>query len=561
MKFNDFLYVRPDSKEVMDKLEDLSLEFQNAKSFEEQLDIYKKVEQVLRDCHTMNSIAYVRYTINTNDEFYKAEKDYRDLNSPLIDEKFKKLQNLLLESEFLEDFKKELGEVCITNLKLEVKSFSPEIVDLLQKENELKSKYQTLYASAKVEFDGKTMPLPMLGSYKQSQDRDTRKKAFETEGNFFDSHQKELDSIFDELVKNRAEQARILGYKNYVEMAYDLRNRNCYDAKAVANYRKQILEDIVPLVTKLKANQQERIGVDSLKLYDDTFLFPDGNPTPKGTPDELLALCRKMYNEMSPETSEFIEFMFESDLFDVVSKDGKAPGGYCTSFLNYKAPFIFSNFNGTSGDVDVLTHEAGHAFAGYLAKDLPYLDQMSPTMEGCEVHSMAMEYLTYPWHELFFKEDTNKYTLEQAESCLSFLCYGTMVDYFQELIYSKPEMTPAERNEQWAELDKQFRPYLDFDNLPFYGRGALWQRQLHIYLYPFYYIDYCLASTVALQIQAINLVDSKKAWDTYMTFTKMAGTKTFLDLVTTSGLNSPMEDGCLKSISEKVSDWIFSIKL
>ncbi len=406
-----------------------------------------------------------------------------------------------------------------------------------------------------MEFDGKSMPLPMLGPYKINPDRTIRKSAFEVEGKFFDDNQEELDRLYDELVKNRTEQAKILGYPDYVALAYDRRNRNCYDAKAVANYRKQILSDIVPLVSRIKEKQKKRISVEDMKFYDDPFLFPDGNPTPQGTAEELLAHCRTMYNEMSPETAEFIEVMFNQELFDVVSRDGKAPGGYCTTISGYGVPFIFSNFNGTAGDVDVLTHEAGHALAAYLSQDKKYLCQQHATADACEVHSMAMEYLTSPWHELFFKEDTAKYTLNQAESDLSFLPYGTMVDYFQELVYLNPTWTPAQRNEKWAELEKQFRPHLDFDGLPFYGRGAGWQRQLHIYLYPFYYIDYCLASTVALQIQAMKLQDNKKAWDTYLKYTKMSGTKTFLDLVTTAGLQSPMEEGCLKSICDVISQW------
>lgn len=561
MKFKDFPYERPNYEEYIGKLGKLSEDFVKADSFSVQLGIYQEGEQIAKDCATLGSIAHVRYTINTKDEFYKEECDFFDENDPVLDEKFLELSKAVLDSPFLTEFEGELGSVAIGNLKLSIKSYSSDVVELSQKENELTTKYQTLYAQAMVEFDGKTLPLPMLGPYKIDPDRSVRKAAFEVEGKFFDEHQEELDEIFDALVKNRTEQAKILGYSNYVELAYDRRNRNCYNAEDVAKYRKQILEDIVPLVGKIKENQKSRIGVSDFKIYDDGFVFPDGNPTPKGTAEELLVACRKMYNEMSPETAEFIEFMFEKELFDVVSRDGKAPGGYCTSFYNYGAPFIFSNFNGTAGDVDVLTHEAGHALAAYMARDTKYLSDMSPTADGCEVHSMAMEYLTSPWHELFFKEDTAKYTLNQAESDLGFLPYGTMVDYFQELVYQKPEMTPKERNETWLELEKKFRPYMDFGDLEFFGRGAGWQRQLHIYLYPFYYIDYCLASTVALQIQAMKLQDSKKVWETYLTYTKMAGTKTFLDLVTSSGLQSPMEEGCIKGISDVIAKWLFGLKV
>lgn len=556
MKFNEFPYVRPNCEEILQKLEVLTKQFEESKAFEQQLSVYKEVEKIQKDYGTMAAISNVRFTINTKDEFYKGEDVFFKTNGPLLSEKFVKLEKLLLASPFIDDFAKEIGDIYITNLKLSVKGFSPEIIELVQKENELMSNYQRLYASATVEFDGKTMPLPMLGPFKSNPDRAVRKKAFQTEGKFFDDNQNQFDELFDSLVKNRTEQAKILGFDNYMQLGYVRRRRNCYDAKAVANFRKQILDDVVPLVQKIKTNQKARISVEDLKLYDDSYLFADGNPTPKGSADELLEICKKMYTEMSPETSEFIQVMFEQELFDVVSRDGKAPGGYCTKFMNYKVPFIFSNFNGTSGDVDVLTHEAGHALAAYLAKDMEYSALMSPTHEACEVHSMAMEYLTGPWHEEFFKEDIHKYTLNQAESDISFLPYGTMVDYFQELVYTNPDWTPEKRNQTWSELESKFRPHIDFDSLPFYGRGAGWQRQLHIYIYPFYYIDYVLASTVSMQIQCLNLKDSKKAWDTYLKFTKMAGTKTFLDLTTSSGLQSPMEDGCLKAVCDSMSQWI-----
>ncbi len=562
MKFTDYPYKRPDCQAILDKLDKLGDDFLKADTFDAQLEIYKQSEEIGKEFGTQTTIAHVRYTINTKDEFYKSECEYYDTQKPLYSEKALKISQAILNSAFLKEFEDELGYVAIRNLKLDARSFSSAVVELCQKENELIKQYQVLYASAKVEFDGKTLPLPLLGPYKNSPDRSVRKSAYEVEGKFFDDNQTELDEIYDKLVANRTEQAKILGYNNFVELAYDRRHRNCFDAKDVANYRKQILEEVVPIVNKTKQAQKARIGIDDMKFYDETFLFTDGNPTPQGTPDELLASCRKMYNEMSPETAEFIEFMFENELFDVLSKDGKAPGGYCTKISEYKAPFIFSNFNGTAGDVDVLTHEAGHALHTYLSsRNMKYSTQMSPTHDACEVHSMAMEYLTSPWHELFFKQDTTKYTLDQAESNLSFLPYGTMVDYFQELVYQNPDWTPAQRNEKWAELEKQFRPHIDFDNLPFYGRGAGWQRQLHIYLYPFYYIDYCLALTVALQIQAMKLKDFDKAWSTYLTFTKMSGTKTFIDLVTSSGLQSPMETGCLKSITDVIADWLFSMKL
>ncbi len=560
MTFKDFHYERPNCDELFDLIASTKDSFLNSSTFEEQLSLYKTLRTGLAKVESLATIAYVRNTINTKDAYYEQEKKYMDSMYPLINEKMLDINELIYHSEFKENFRTELGDVYIKNLELKLKSFSPEIVKLAQEENALTSQYQKLYASAMVEFDGKTMPLPMLGPYKQDPDRNIRKAAFEVEGKFFDNHQEEFDEIFDQLVKNRTLQATKLGFKNFVELGYARRSRNCYEPKDVANYRQQILAHIVPLVSEIKKRQQLRTSITDAKFYDDSFTFPDGNPIPKGTPEELLAHTKTMYQELSAETGEFINMMFEKDLFDVISRDGKAPGGYCTTIEDHECPFIFSNFNGTAGDVDVLTHEAGHAFAAFVtAREIPYSELRDPSMEGCEVHSMAMEYLTAPWHHLFFGKDTEKYTISHSESSLAFLPYGTMVDYFQELVYSNPDMTKEERNTLWLNLEKQFRPHLDFADLPFYSRGAGWQRQLHVYLYPFYYIDYCMASTVALQMQALALEDKEKAWDTYMKFTKMGGTKTFVELVRTINLIPPIDDGCLKETCSTIKNWLFNL--
>ncbi|MFI3325052.1 MAG: M3 family oligoendopeptidase [Clostridia bacterium] len=562
MKFSELPYKRPELEIIFTQFDKFAQDFKSATTFEEQLNVFKEIEKINCEISTMESLSNTRYTIDTSDAFYQEEKAFFDENLPVLAEKMLVIEKLIFASEFIEEFKKELGEVYIKNIELTLKSFSKEVVELVKEENALASEYQTLYASATVEFDGKTMPLPMLGKYQESLDRNVRTAAFHAQADFFDEHQTEFDDIFDKMVKNRTKQAKVLGYDNFIEVGYARMSRNCYDAKDIANFRKQIIEDVVPLVSKIKANQAKRIGLDKIAIQDDKFLFTDGNPTPKGSYDYQMECTQKMYHELSTETAEFIDIMFEKELMDLVSKDGKAPGGYCTGFSKYKVPFIFSNFNGTSGDVDVLTHEAGHAFAYYMAmQNIPYSHLQSPSSEACEVHSMSMEVLTAPWHELFFKEDTAKYTLAHTENDLSFLPYGTMVDNFQEIIYANPDLTPKERNEVWNKLEKTFRPHINFEGDNFYARGALWQRQLHIYMCPFYYIDYVLASTVALQIEALSIENKEKAWEVYMNYTKLGGTKTFIELVESAGLTSPIKDGCLKNICEKMSAHIDTLKV
>lgn len=557
MKFSEMPYSRPDMEALAAATTQTLEAMKAAPNAAGQIAAYDAYEKKMQTAGTMQQIAYIRHTINTKDEFYNAENDYMDEIGPKLQELTHRVNTALLESPYRAELERHYGALMFKNLEIAARSFSPAIVELMQEENKLVSEYQNLYASATVEFDGKTMPLPLLGPYKQDPDRAVRKAAYEADAKFFDSHREELDTLYDKLVKVRDAQAKKMGLPNYIPLGYDRMGRNCYTAKDVAAFRDQIAEDMVPIVAKVKEAQRRRIGVEKLAFYDEPISFADGNAVPEGTPDEILAAGKKMYQELSPETAEFIDFMFENELFDVLSRDGKAPGGYCTEIADYKSPFIFSNFNATAGDVDVLTHEAGHAFEAYRAfkQELPSLLH-SPTIEACECHSMSMEFLTAPWHHLFFGKQTDKYELGHCEDALVFIPYGCMVDEFQHKVYENPEMTPEQRNELWLSLEKKYRPWIDFDNLPFYSRGGGWQRQLHIYEVPLYYIDYCMAQTVAFQFWNLSRENYAEAWKRYMTFVDKAGTAAFAELVESAGLKVPYHAGCIKEIGESISRWL-----
>lgn len=557
MKFSEMPYSRPDMEALAAATTQTLETMKAAPNAAGQIAAYDAYEKKMQTAGTMQQIAYIRHTINTKDEFYNAENDYMDEIGPKLQELTHRVNTALLESPYRAELERHYGALMFKNLEIAARSFSPAIVELMQEENKLVSEYQNLYASATVEFDGKIMPLPLLGPYKQDPDRAVRKAAYEADAKFFDSHREELDTLYDKLVKVRDAQAKKMGLPNYIPLGYDRMGRNCYTAKDVAAFRDQIAEDMVPIVAKVKEAQRRRIGVEKLAFYDEPISFADGNAVPEGTPDEILAAGKKMYQELSPETAEFIDFMFENELFDVLSRDGKAPGGYCTEIADYKSPFIFSNFNATAGDVDVLTHEAGHAFEDYRAfkQELPSLLH-SPTIEACECHSMSMEFLTAPWHHLFFGKQTDKYELGHCEDALVFIPYGCMVDEFQHKVYENPGMTPEQRNELWLSLEKKYRPWIDFDNLPFYSRGGGWQRQLHIYEVPLYYIDYCMAQTVAFQFWNLSRENYAEAWKRYMTFVDKAGTATFAELVESAGLKVPYHAGCIKEIGESISRWL-----
>ena len=558
MKFSEMPYERIDLDALGAEFDALTEKVKNAKSGAEVLEAFREQERLNVHAQTMVSIASVRNSIDTRDEFYEAEREFYDTNLPAFEEHSQNLMLAVFESPYRDEVEKVTGSLMFKNLEMDLKTFSPEVIEQLGRENKLVSDYAKLIASAKIDFDGKQLNISQLAAYKQNPDREVRHAAYKAESGFYMSHADALDDIFDELVKVRTEIARKLGFKNFTELAYLRRTRNCYDPEMVANFRRQVVSDLVPIVRELKRRQAERIGLTpaDMRIYDDVFSFREGNPKPMGTPDDIMAAGRRMYEEMSPETGEFINFMYENELMDVLAKEGKRVGGYCTDFPEYKAPFIFSTFNGTSGDVDVLTHEAGHAFAGYTTRNFEFMENAQPTMESCECHSMSMEFFAWKWLNLFYGDDTDRAKYMHLESALIFIPYGCMVDHFQHIVYDNPDMTKAERHEAWLKLEAEYRPYMQFGDVDFYASGRGWQRQLHIYHYPFYYIDYCLAQTVSLEFWSMSQKDYADAWERYYKFVCEGGKKTFVGLCEAADIRIPFESGALKEIAGTAVEYL-----
>jgi len=556
MKFSQMPYTRPLFEDLEADMQQHLTRFKEAKTAEEAFAAYKIYDDASKELHSTTAIAQIRHTLDTTDALYDGEKTYFNEMFPKLQPLSQQFTQALLDSPFRAELEKEWGSVMFLNAEITLKTFKPEIVADLQEENALRSEYQKLIASAQIEFDGKTFTLAQMGPYYENPDREVRKSAMKAAGNWYMTHADKWDELFDKLVKVRTRIAKKLGHETFTQVGYYRMQRNCYDADLVAKFREGVIKYIVPVATRLKEAQAKRINLPDLKIYDDRFEYPDGNAKPIGTPDEIFAHGKKMYHELSKETADFIDFMLENELFDVLTRPGKAAGGYCSNIPKYKSPFIFANFNGTSGDIDVLTHEAGHAFAGYLAQDIYPSALKRYSMETAEIHSMAMEFFTWPWMKGFFGDATEKYYESHLGSALTFIPYGTMVDEFQHHMYDKPNLTPAQRNELWLELEKKYRPWLDMDDMPFYGNGRRWQAQGHIFSSPFYYIDYCLAQIMALSFWTQSQTDKEAAWAKYRRLVGFAGTKTFVELIADAGLPTPFVPAHLKEVADAAVKWL-----
>ena len=558
MKFQDFKYERPNLEAIKKEMESLIAIVGEENSYEEEKQAIFKVFDLNDKLQTQGVLVSIRNSIDTTDEFYEKEQDFFNENIPHLQQYEHLFIQKLLKSKHRDQLEKDLGKLIFLRGELAQKTFKPEIIGELQQENKLSTEYSKLLAGAKIEFDGGTYNLSTMAPFLQDKNRDTRHRAQLAVSKFFENNESQLDRIYDDMVKVRTTIAKKLGYENFVQLGYDRFGRTDYNAEDVKTYRDQIYEDIVPLVTELTKKKGVRLGIEDLKSYDLGLSFLSGNPTPKGDRAWQVEVAKKMYKEMSKETDEFFTFMLEHNLLDLDSKDGKQGGGYCTFLPDYSAPFIFANFNGTSHDVDVLTHEAGHAFQVYQSRDL-LPDYRWPTMEAAEIHSMSMEFLAWPWIDGFFKEDTEKYKFSHLAGSISFLPYGVLVDEFQHHIYEKPELTPDERKTLWRELEKKYLPYKDYDDDAFMEKGTFWFRQGHIFGAPFYYIDYTLAQVCAFQYWVMAQNNHEEAFASYLKLCKLGGSKSFVELIESANLKNPFIKGTVKSIVGPIKNYLDQI--
>jgi len=559
MKFNEYKYEHLDLEKIKKEFSELIESFEKAENVEGQVNAFDEIIKLRNHIETMQTLVSVRHSIDTNDEFYDKENEYMDEISPILFGFTNDFYKALVNSKFKDELIQKYGKFLFDLAENTLKTFSPEIIPDAQEENRLSSKYSKLIASAKIDFDGKELNLSQMVPYTQSKDRNVRIEAAKKVAQFFAENQDEFDNIYDSLVKVRTRMAQKMGYKNFVEFGYKQLSRLEYDAKMVEGYRKQVLENIVPLHTELRERQGKRLGVDKLKFYDEAIKFNSGNADPHGSPEWILNNGKTMYKELSKETDEFFTFMTENNLLDLLSKKGKMSGGYCTYIPEHKAPFIFANFNGTSHDIDVLTHEAGHAFQVYQSRGFEVPEYLWPSYEACEIHSMSMEFLTWPWMDLFFENDTDKYKFIHLSEALLFIPYGVTVDEFQHWVYENPEATPKERREKWIEIEKKYLPTRDYGEVEELKNGIFWFRQGHIFSSPFYYIDYTLAQVCAFQFWIKSKENREKAWQDYLNLCKLGGSKPFFELMKSANLKNPFEEGTLAFVIPKIKEYLDNV--
>lgn len=558
MKFAEYSYKRPDVDRWKKEVESLIEAFTLAPDAKTQMNLWEQIQEKSEQIERDSTLCSIRHSINALDEFYDKEYQFWTEKTGDLTQVADLFSKAILSSPFRTELEKVYGTLVFSKAEQSAKTFHESIMDDLNEENRLSNESSKISATAEVEFRGQKYTLPQMDKFLSSKDEGERNEAFKVCTDFYESKEAEYDEVYDQLVQVRHRIAKKLGYNNFVELAYDRMGRLDYGAKEVARYRESILKHIVPLASELAKRQAKRIGKNALTFKDEKLNFLSGNPTPKGTEDDLVKAAQKMYAELSGETHEFFEMMVKDGLLDLTSKKGKRGGGYCTFIPVENKPFIFANFNETAHDVDVLTHEAGHAFQIYSSRHLMPAYRW-PTYEACEIHSMSMEFFAWPWIELFFKEDTEKYYFAHLSGALRFLPYGALVDHFQEEVYMKPDMTKEERKACFRRLEKMYLPHRSYEGLDFLEKGTFWYRQGHIFQSPFYYIDYTLAQICALQYWIRNQKNHQEAWASYLNLCQLGGSQTFLELVKSANLKNPFEPDTLPDVVAQAKSYLDTI--
>ncbi len=557
VRFSEMPYQRPDTEALKTLVEEKTRAVREAKSYAEVREAYFAVQEKEQDIDTMYSVCHVRNTIDTTDEFYDCEMKWLRESLAQMIPQFNAWRKTLAESVFRKEFEAEFGAQLFRKIDAELMTSDERIISETIREGELRQAYQKTAAGAMTDFRGEKCNFYGLLRHMQSTDRAERKEAFEAWAGLYERISGTLEAQYAEMVALRNTMAKKMGFKTYTRMAYINRKRFDYTEEDAARFRRQVLETITPAVTEIREAQRRKLGVDKLCYYDEGLKFPDGNAMPIGNVQELVGKALKMYREMSPETGEFFSFMTEYGLFDLETRPGKRTGGYMTSFPSFRAPFIFSNFNGTQADVDVLTHEAGHAFQGYLAmRSIPVYTLRGSTSEVNEIHSMSMEHFAYPWMEYFFGEQAEKYITAHLFGALCTIPYLVCVDEFQHEVYANPDMTPADWRKTWREIEKKYMPWRDYDGNAFLEDGGFWMQKQHVFLYPFYYIEYALAQICAFQYYGRMKENREEAWADYLRLCRAGGTKGYFELLETGNLLNPFREGTVEQSTAHVIDEI-----
>ncbi len=554
--FSEIEVTTPTIESVQQAYQKIDRALDKAQTTEEIDQALQQWNSLRQEIDSWKAMVSLNFSQDTRNKDYKQAQEYSDEIQPKITALEVEMKRKLLGSDKREELSEILGSHVFNLWEADITAFEPAIEADLIKESKLINQYVRLLASAEIEFQGEKTNLSGIRKYTQDRDRSTRYQAEKVRWNFFTQNKAELDRIYNDLVTLRHQMAQKLGYDNYIGLGYKKMQRIDYNEADVARYCDEVVKEVVPLAQKIIEGKKEKLDLDKVMFWDEAVFDLKGNPVPQGDESWMLQQAQKMFDGMHPELSNFFRMMVEGNFLDLDTRAGKAGGGFCTSFPTYNVPYIFANFNGTQGDVEVFTHEMGHAFQYWQSRNLPVFDYLWPTMESCEIHSMSLEFLTWSQMDKFFAEDSDRFREIHLAHSILFLPYGCAVDRFQHLVYANPTATPEERNQMWQDIEARYLPWRDYGDLTHPSQGGLWQEKQHIYFAPFYYIDYTLALCCAMQFWVKASSDKEATLEEYIALCRRGGQAPFQELVKSANLVSPFQPGCLAEVVSKAQEFL-----
>ena len=557
--FKDLKYIRPDLETFTETVQNVRLRLMTAKTIEAADEALGEYEIAVSSFDTQYALCQILHDLDTSDEFYNTEMEFFDEASARVQELSSAVLSGLLTCPCADLLKVKYGNMIFRKAKNQKEIISSEVIEDLTEESRLENEYSQKQSEAELQLGKKTLNLSLIQPYLESTDRNVRKDACKALDAYYMSRKETYDKIYDDLVKTRTQIAKKLGYKSFTELGYKRMERYDYNREDVAAFRENIKRYIVPLTVQIRKLQQERLGVDELMFHDLPCLFAEGNPTPIVRKDTYKDAAGKFFRSILGADPSFFDVLTDHGYTDLLSRPSKSTGGYCMYLEDYCIPFIFMNGNGTFDDVATVVHEGGHAYAALAgAESSPFVECLSPTLETCEIHSTSMEYMSYPFMDIFYGKYAEQYCELHMTEGLLFLPYGCMVDEFQHIVYDNPDMTPAERHAAWKKLEETYQPSIKYDenDTPFHAMGGAWMKKDHIFTTPFYYIDYCLSQICALELWEESGRDMKEALEKYNTLCQLGGSDTFLSLIKKSGIESPFKVDVIKRLAYKCADFL-----
>ncbi len=556
--FKDIKYVRPDIEAFTSFVKEVRLKLMTCQDADIASEIILDYEKKVSGFDTQYALCNILHDLDTSDDFYTDELEFFDEAFATVSELTAAVLTSLLNCPCADALRAKYGDMIFRKAVNQKETVSKEIIDELVKESSLENDYGQIQSEAQIEFGGEILNLSTLAPYLESTDRKTRRKAHIALDKYYQGKKETFDKIYDDMVKVRTEAARKLGYKSFTELGYKRMERYDYTRDDVAKFRDDIVKYIVPITEQIRKLQKERLGVDELMYWDLPTLFKNGNPVPNVSGEGYERVAGNFFRDIFGVVPSFFDVLSEHGFTDLLARNNKSTGGYCMYLEDYAIPYIFMNGNGTADDVATLVHEGGHAYAAIRSAEVsPFVECLSPTLETCEIHSTAMEFMSYPYMNMFYGDKAEQYCELHMTQALLFLPYGCMVDEYQHIVYDDPDMTPEQRHQVWKDLEKKYQPFNNYgDQMPFHEMGGAWMKKDHIFTTPFYYIDYCLAHICALQLWDESRTDMKTALSKYNQLCEAGGTDTFLNLIGKAGLESPFDTGVIKKLAYSICKFL-----